>query len=229
MNVPNHIAIIPDGNRRWAKQKNLPPFEGHRYTFDEVLPKLLTKATELGAKYFTFWAMSTENQSKRTKEEVEGLYSLGKLFYKKKLQDLVKNNVKVKFIGNISDLSLDIQTIIKESEEKTKENSKITFIIAVNYGGRDEIIRAIKRMRVENINEQELTEEIVSQYLDTTSIPDPDLIIRTGGTMRMSGFMPWQSEYSELYFSNLYFPDFTPEELEKAVQEFTNRKRNFGK
>lgn len=229
MAAPTHIALIPDGNRRWARSKNLPEMEGHRHSFEDVLPALLEKAADMGVQYFTFWALSTENRTKRSPAEIEGLFSLGKLFYAKRLKDFIKKGVRLKFIGDISSLSSEIQTIIKDSEEKTKNNSRITLVIAINYGGRDEIIRAVQKVNEMNFLAKSVNKDNFSQFLDTNGIPDPDLIIRTAGEKRLSGFLLWQSEYSEFYFTDLFFPDFSPEELAKAVDEFTNRKRNFGK
>jgi undecaprenyl diphosphate synthase len=229
MNLLTHVAIIPDGNRRWAKARNVPAMEGHRYSFEEVLPSLLEKAADLGIKYFTFWAMSTENRLKRSVSEVEGLFSLGKLFYAKRLNEFVKRGIRLQFIGDTAQLSPEIRSIMKDSAEKTKNNTKITLVIALNYGGRDEVIRALQKVNAMNFLAKSVNKDNFGQFLDTNGIPDPDLIIRTGGEKRLSGFMLWQSEYSELYFSDLFFPDFSPKELEKAVDEFNNRKRNFGK
>jgi undecaprenyl diphosphate synthase len=173
--------------------------------------------------------MSTENRLKRSVSEVEGLFSLGKLFYAKRLNEFVKRGIRLQFIGDTAQLSPEIRSIMKDSAEKTKNNTKITLVIALNYGGRDEVIRALQKVNAMNFLAKSVNKDNFGQFLDTNGIPDPDLIIRTGGEKRLSGFMLWQSEYSELYFSDLFFPDFSPKELEKAVDEFNNRKRNFGK
>ncbi len=229
MSIPKHVAIIPDGNRRWAKSKNIPALEGHKTAFEKTLPALLEKADQLGVEFFTFWALSTENFIKRNKMEIEGLLSLGKFFYSHKLDELKRNGVKIKFIGDINILPEDTQAIIKKTTEETKKNSNITFIIAVNYGGRDELMRAMQKVVNMNYLSKSVNKENFGQFLDTNGVPDPDLIIRTGGEMRLSGFMPWQTIYSELYFTDILFPDFNQEELEKAVTEFSNRQRRFGK
>ncbi|MEO6508559.1 MAG: polyprenyl diphosphate synthase [Patescibacteria group bacterium] len=229
MNPPNHIAIIPDGNRRWARQNNKMEFEGHKRAFEEVLPDLIRKADQLGVKYFTFWSLSTENLVKRSKQEIEALFSLAKHFYKKGLRDFNEEGVRMQFIGDLAGLPDDIQKIIATSIEETKNNKKITLVIAINYGGRDELMRALKKVITMNYLATSVNATNFDQFLDTKGIPEPELIIRTGGEKRLSGLMPWQSVYSELYFSDLMFPDFSPAELEKAVEDFYNRKRNFGK
>ena len=226
---PKHIAIIPDGNRRWAKNKGLPTFEGHREAVDKTIPELLEKAAELGVEYITFWALSTENFKKRGEDEIQGIFSLGKLFFKNRMKKFHDNGVCVKFIGDLKNVPTDIQEIIENSTEQTKENTKITFIIAVNYGGRDEIVRAVKKIMQLNNANTIITKDNFGQFLDTKDIPDPDIIIRTGGEKRLSGFMLWQNDYSEIYFSDLFFPDFKKEELEKAVIDFQSRDRRYGK
>ena len=230
MDIPlKHVAIIPDGNRRWAKQRGMPTLEGHRAAFEETLPALLEKAEDLGIKYFTFWALSTENLVKREKSEISGLFSLGKIFYAKKLKELKEKGLRIKFIGDTQSLSPDIQEIIRSSTEQTKDNTNLTLIIAINYGGRDELMRAMQKVSSMNYLRESVNKDNFEQFLDTAGIPDPDLIIRTGGEKRMSGLYPWQSVYSELYFSDLFFPDFNGTELEKAMEEYHGRKRNFGK
>ena len=228
MNIPNHIAIIPDGNRRWAKSKGLPSIEGHRVGADKTLPALIEKAGELGVKYFTFWALSTENLKKRSETEVSGLYKLMRYYIQIKLHDMHKKGAQIRVIGNIDSLPDDIKKGIHQAVEKTKNNQKIVVIFAVNYGGRDEIIRAIKKAQKQTAVES-LNKDNFSEYLDTAGIPDPDLIVRTGGEKRLSGFMLWQSDYSEMEFLDIMFPDFTPQLLEKVVQDFSQRQRRFGK
>jgi len=220
--LPNHVAIIPDGNRRWAKEKNKLSYQGHQYAAEKILPQLIDKLQQMGVKYFTFWALSTENLNNRSKEEIDNLLNLMRFFIKTKTSELDKKNIKIKFIGNIIKLPLDIQKSIKSFIKKTEKNTAMTVVLAINYGGRDEILRAIKKIKnLENRKFRDL--------LDTSGIPDPDLIIRTGGEKRLSGFMLWQSEYSELFFSNLYFPDFTAYELEKVISDYLLRQRRFGR
>ena len=220
--LPKHVAIIPDGNRRWAKKQGKPAMEGHRYAAQTTLPNLTDELERLGIKYFTFWALSTENLTGRSKEELNNLFDLIRFFLKNKLKEFKKKQVRFKTIGDLTSLPDDLQKEILKITKDTKENEKMTIILGLNYGGRDEIIRAIKKGK-------NLTKENLGNYLDTAGIPDPDLIIRTGGEKRLSGFMLWQSEYSELYFSDLYFPDFSAKELEKAVKNYSDRQRRFGK
>lgn len=221
-NIPNHVALIPDGNRRWAKEKGLPSIEGHRYAAKTTFPNLVNELMRLGIKYFTFWALSTENLTGRSKEELGNLFDLTRFFLKNKSKEFKKKEIKLKAIGDLTRLPEDLQKEIFKIIEDTKENKKMTIILGLNYGGRDEIIRVIKKG-------QNLTKENFANYLDTAGIPDPDLIIRTGGEKRLSGFMLWQSEYSELYFSDLYFPDFTAKELEKSIKNYSERQKRFGK
>ncbi len=220
--LPKHVAIIPDGNRRWAKEKGKPALEGHRYAAQTTLPNLTDELERLGIKYFTFWALSTENLTGRSNEELNNLFDLIRFFLRNKLKEFKKKQVRFKTIGDLTSLPEDLQKEIFKITKDTEENEKMTIILGLNYGGRDEIIRAIKKGN-------NLTKENLSNYLDTAGIPDPDLIIRTGGEKRLSGFMLWQSEYSELYFSDLYFPDFNAKELEKAVKNYSERQRRFGK
>lgn len=228
-NIPTHIAIIPDGNRRWARKRGLPVFEGHRFAAEKTLPKLIKKLQDQGVKCFTFWALSTENLIKRTKKEIDVLMELMRNFLKNKTGELHKRGIKIKIIGNRASLPVDIQDQIRKVEELTKNNQKMMIIFAINYGGRDEIVRAIKKIRNWQLEIRNLNKDNFGQLLDTKEIADPDLIIRTGREKRLSGFMLWQSEYSELYFSDVLFPDFSEEELEKAINDFVSRKRRFGK
>jgi len=229
MNIPTHVAIIPDGNRRWARKKGLPTFQGHKYAAEKTLPDLLEKFGNLGVKYFTFWALSTENLEKRTKDEVDRLLNLTRFFLKNKIKEFKKKGIKLMTIGNIRKLPQDIQDLIAKSVEKTKDNKKMTVIFGLNYGGKDEIMRAIDKISNFQFPISKLNSANFSKFLDTADIPDPDLIIRTGGDKRLSGFLPWQSVYSELYFSDLFFPDFNAKELEKAVEDYSSRQRRFGK
>ena len=229
--IPKHVAIIMDGNRRWARKQGLPVLRGHWVAAEKVIEPLVEKAAEMGISYLTFWAFSTENW-KRAKEEVEGLMRIFRYLLSKKIERLNKKGVRILTIGDLTKFPKDIQRRIKEGVEKTKDNKKITVIFALNYGGRDEIIRAINRWRSSSklkAQSSKLKEEEFGEYLDTREIPDPDLIIRTGGEMRLSGFLLWQSQYAELYFTKVLFPDFTPKELEKAILEYQKRERRFGK
>lgn len=229
MDTLKHIAIIPDGNRRWAREKGKHSFQGHKAAVNDTLPKLIETMIELRIPYFTFWALSTENFQSRTKEEMNNLLHLIRLFLKTKLKEFKKKNIRLKVIGDISILPQDIQDGIREATVETADNTVLTFILALNYGGKDEILRTVKRIQNSEFRIQNLNKENFSTYLDTAGIPDPDIIIRTGGEQRLSGFMLWQSEYSELFFPKLFFPEFTPGELKNIIEEFYKRERRFGK
>lgn len=223
-NVPTHIAIIMDGNRRWAKERGLPVLAGHQRVADEVLEPLVEHAAKRGVRFITFWAFSTENWRRET-SEVEGIMRIFRHVIHKRWQRLHEKEVCVKVIGDISKFASDIRESLKKVVEQTKNNKKITAIFALNYGGRDEILRAINSAGTK----KKLSESDLSELLDTRGIPDPDLIIRTGGEQRLSGFLLWQSEYSELYFPSFYMPEFTPEKLDDAIEEYASRQRRFGK
>jgi len=235
-NIPAHIAIIPDGNRRWAKKKGYPSFEGHRIGEEKTLPALIKKASEMGILFFTFWVLSPQNL-KREKQEVDNLYRLMRVFLQNRLNEFHKKNIRLCIIGDRIQLPVDLQKLLKKAELLTEKNSKITVIFAINYGGKNEIVRAIRKISLQQSSGQanvkyqisNVQEEEINNYLDTAGVPDPDLIIRTGGERRLSGFMPWQSEYSELYFSDILFPDFSPQELEKTILDYSSRERRFGK
>ena len=224
--LPKHVAIIPDGNRRWAKEKGKPTTEGHRYAAQITLPNLINELIRFDIKYFTFWALSTENLIGRTKEELSHLFNLIRISLKSKYKEFKEKKIRLKIIGDLIKLPEDLQKEAYKITKETMNNKKITIVLGLNYGGRDEIIRSISKIKDQR---SKITKESVAQNLDTAGIPDPDLIIRTGGEKRLSGFMLWQSEYSELYFSDLYFPDFTAKELEKAINSYFERKRRFGK
>lgn len=222
--TPTHIAIIMDGNRRWAKEHNLPVLSGHQKVSDEILEPLVEHAASLGVKYMTFWAFSTENWN-RDPKEVEGIMRIFRHTIAKRWQRLHEKGVRVRVIGDLSKFAPDIQKALSDVMTQTKDNTKITAIFALNYGGRDEIVRAIRSLPAP----ADITEEAFSQALDTVGIPDPDFIIRTSGEQRLSGFLPWQSTYSELYFPEWHMPEFTPEKLDEAVAVYASRKRRFGK
>ncbi len=221
--IPAHIAIIMDGNRRWARVHKLPILEGHRRVANKILETLVEHAAKRGIQYMTFWAFSTENWS-RSVEEVKGIM----LILKKSIDPFGKRmhekGVRLRVIGDLSKFDRGIRDAIDGVVELTKDNKRITVTLALNYGGRDEIIRAIKKLRTTMISEKDF-----SHLLDTGGIPDPEFIIRTGGEQRLSGFLLWQSQYSELYFPTWYMPDFTPARLDEAIEEFACRKRRFGK
>ena len=232
LDLPRHIGIILDGNGRWAKAHGLPRALGHKKGC-ETLEQIVEDCARLGIAYLTVYGFSTENW-KRSSEEVSALMQLFRFYMKKLVQVANRNNVKAKMIGERSRFAPDIQEGIRFLEESTKENSGMEFIFAVNYGGRDEIIRAIHRIvestepsRVGEVFKN-LTEEELSSFLDTAGIPDPDLIIRTSGEFRTSNFLLWQSAYAEYYITDVLWPDFTKEELLKAIENYQKRERRYG-
>lgn len=231
MKTLNHIAIIMDGNRRWARSHGLPISEGHRKAVFEITEPLIDHAAERGIGYLTFWAFSTENW-KRSKQEVMMLMSIFRKMIKMKWLRLHEKGVRIKVIGDTSKFPKDIASSIEDVVEQTKNNKKITVVFALNYGGRDEITRAIQKLLENNklqiTNNKKITEEDISEALDTSGIPDPDLIVRTGGEERLSGFLLWQSNYSEFMFPTWYFPEFTPEKLDEIISEYQKRERRYG-
>lgn len=224
--IPKHIAIVMDGNRRWAREHNLPILEGHRRVVNDVLEKLIQHAGDEGVQYLTLWAWSTENW-RRDKEEVKGIMNLLRWGFGRFGEKMHKKGMRIKVIGDIEKLDPDIQKSIRDLIELTKHNTKITVIFALNYGGRDEILRAVNKLIA--ARENGVNQKIFETYLDTAGIPDPDIIVRTGGENRLSGFLLWQSEYSELYFADWYMPEFTPLRLDEIIEEFAKRRRRFGK
>ena len=222
-----HIAIIMDGNRRWAKEKFLPSAMGHQKGVDS-LRSTMRLFDKFGIKNLTVYAFSTENWN-RKKEEVEFLMGLLAKTLLNELDDMHKENVRIRFLGNISQLNSNLIEIVKNAEEKTKNNTGVNLNIAFNYGSRDEITNAVKQIVKEGINPEDITEKLISQHLYTKDIPDPDLLIRTGGEKRISNYLLWQLAYSELYVTDAYWPEFDKNELSKAIIEFEKRNRRFGK
>jgi undecaprenyl diphosphate synthase len=223
----NHIAIIPDGNRRWAKEKGLPTFEGHRRGFDVALD-LAKKIRQMGVSILTLWAFSTENW-KRTTEEVSYLMGLYEILVDKCLKEAIEDKVRVIHLGRKDRLPKTLLAKIEDAENRTKIFDKYFLNIALDYGGRDEVERAIKKIPI--INGQLSTEGDISKFLDTGDqpFPEPEIIIRTSGELRTSGFMIWQSIYSEWFFMDKYFPDLNEEDIKKTIEEYNSRKRRFGK
>ncbi len=222
-----HIAIIMDGNRRWAKEHLLPSMMGHKKGVD-ALKKVTRACDDFGIKYLTLYAFSTENWN-RKKEEVDFLMDLLATTLKNELKELNENNVKMNFIGNLKALNQNLQNILSNSVETTKNNTGVVLTVAINYGARDEIVHAIKKMMDDNLKSQDINEEVVSKYLYTSDIPDPDLLIRTSGEKRISNYLLWQIAYSEIYITNAYWPEFDKEKLALAIEEFNNRQRRWGK
>ena len=228
--MPKHIAIIMDGNRRWAKEKGLDPKLGHK-AGAETLEKIAAYANDIGLQYLTVYAFSTENW-KRTKEEVGALMILLNNYLDKFLNRESLRNIKIKVLGNIDKLDNSLQTSIKKIIEKSKNNTGLTLNIAFNYGGRDEIVRAVRNISEEvkqgTINIEDIDEELVSNNLYTKGEPEPDLLIRPGGELRISNFLLWQLAYTEFLFVDKYWPDFTEEDLLNAISIFERRNRKFG-
>lgn len=230
MNIPNHVAIIMDGNGRWAKKRRMPRNYGHAQG-SKTVEKICEDAYRMGIKYLTVYAFSTENW-KRPKEEIDALMKLLKNYLETSIATSKKNNMRVRIIGDISGLSDDIQVKIRELEEASRMNTGLQFQVAINYGSRDEIIRAVKALSKDvkdnRVALDDIDEEMFSQYLDTRGIPEPDLLIRTSGEQRLSNFLLWQMAYTEFYFTDVLWPDFNKDELLKAVEYYSGRKRNFG-
>ena len=222
-----HIAIIMDGNRRWAKEKNLPSAMGHKKGVD-ALKTTLRACKDFGIKYLTVYAFSTENW-KRKKEEVDFLMELLAITLTNELAEMHSEGVVISFIGDISKLSNKLQKILANSVETTKNNSGVHLQIAFNYGARDEIVHAVKSIVEKWVKSEDITEEMISENLYTKNIPDPDLLIRTGGEKRISNYLLWQIAYSEILVTDEYWPEFGRDSLAEAVEEFKNRQRRFGK
>ncbi|HJB01282.1 MAG TPA: isoprenyl transferase [Candidatus Mediterraneibacter merdavium] len=230
MNVPQHIAIILDGNGRWAKAKGMPRNYGHAQGSKNV-ERICEEAWRMGIKYLTVYAFSTENWS-RPDGEVAALMKLLRNYMKTCLKTAAKNDMKIRVIGDIEPLDDDIKSRIRELEAATVDNGGLNFTIALNYGSRDEMIRAARRMAQDcadgKLSAEDIDETVFESYLDTHGIPDPDLMIRTSGEQRLSNYLLWQLAYSEFYFTDVPWPDFTKEELVRAVEEFNHRHRRFG-
>lgn len=230
MKIPNHVAIILDGNGRWAKSKGMPRTYGH-IKGCENLEKICSMAKELGVKYLTVYAFSTENW-KRSREEVDGLMKLFRNYMKKCLKISAENKMRVRVIGDPRAFDEDLQQKIKELEEFSSQFNELHFQIALNYGSRDEIRRAVQDMARDVksgvLNPEEITEEKISDYLDTKGLPDPDLLIRTSGEERLSNYLLWQLAYTEFYFTDVPWPDFDKEEFVRAIEKYNGRDRRFG-
>ena len=230
MKIPQHIAIILDGNGRWAKSKGMPRNYGHKQGSKNV-EKICEVAYKRGVKYLTVYAFSTENW-KRAQSEIDALMLLLHSYMKTCLKTAKKNDIRVRVLGDITRLEPALQTRIRELEEASKDNTGLQFQIALNYGARDEIRRAVQRMledcQAGEITAAEVSESLIESYLDTAGIPDPDLMIRTSGEERLSNFLLWQLAYTEFYFTDVHWPDFDAVELEKAIEKYNTRERRFG-
>lgn len=223
--LPRHIAIIMDGNGRWAKKRSLPRTAGHvagAKTFKDIA----RYCNKIGLEYLTVYAFSTENW-RRPKDEVDGIMNLLR-DYLKDAENFKNENIKVKFIGNLEPLAEDIKELIKKDEDGSKDATGLNLNIAINYGGRDEITNAVKNLVNKGVKAEDITEDMISQNLYTAGMPDPDFIIRPSGEYRLSNYLIWQSAYAEYWFSDILWPDFKPKHLEQAIDEYNHRNRRFG-
>ncbi|MCI8648113.1 MAG: isoprenyl transferase [Firmicutes bacterium] len=232
--IPAHVAIIMDGNGRWAKKRGLPRVAGHNAGM-KTMKKIVDHSDKLGIQYLTVYAFSTENW-KRSAVEVSGIFKLLVTYVNSELQELIDNNVKVKVLGDYSSIPSDAKKSLEKTLEQTKENTGLQFNIALNYGGRDEIRRAVcdigRDIQQGLLKPEDITEELIGNHLFTgnlhADVPDPELVIRTSGELRLSNYLLWQTAYSELVFADVLWPDFTTEEYEKAICEYQSRDRRFG-
>ena len=225
--IPQHVAIIMDGNGRWAIQRGLPRLAGHK-AGTENLRRVIRSTVEFGIKYLTIYAFSTENWG-RPPEEVKGLMYILEDVIDHELNELHKEGVQLRHIGRLERLAPSLQEKVLDAIEVTKDNSRLILNIAFNYGGRDEIVQAIQRMMKDGMTPEKVTDDLVSQYLYTAGVPDPDLIIRTSGELRVSNFLIWQAAYSEWYITPTFWPDFDKEEYRRALEAFSQRDRRYGK
>ena len=225
--VPQHVAMIMDGNGRWALQRGLPRLAGHK-AGTENLRRVIRASVEFGVKYLTIYAFSTENWG-RPPEEVKGLMYILEDVIDRELNELHKEGVQLRHIGRLERLAPSLQEKVLDAIEVTKNNDRLILNIAFNYGGRDEIVQAIQRMMKDGVPPEKVTDQLVSQYLYTVGVPDPDLIIRTSGELRVSNFLIWQAAYSEWYITPTYWPDFDKDEYRRALEAFAHRDRRYGK
>lgn len=230
MNIPQHVAIILDGNGRWAKSKGMPRNYGH-VRGAKNLETICRDAHDIGIKYLTVYLFSTENW-KRSKEEVDGLMKLFRSYTKTCIKTARDNNMKVRVLGDPTALADDLQESLRNLVESSEDNTGLNFNIAINYGSRDEIVRAIRQLSQDCVDgavrPEEITEDLFSAYLDTREIPDPDLLIRTSGELRLSNYLLWQLAYTEFYFTDVPWPAFNKEELLKAIEKYNGRERRYG-
>lgn len=227
-NIPSHIAIIMDGNRRWARKRGLPDIKGHEKGSD-TLEEIVEAAARMGVETLTVYALSTENITERAKREVGGLFKLILKGYQSKVKKMIKQGVAISILGEINGLPASVRRIIEEVKKVYIKNETIKLNIALNYGGRKELIEAVKDIVKEGIDVKKINEETIDKHLYTNGQIPPALVIRTGGYIRLSNFLLWQTAYSELYFTKVLWPDFSPSELKKAINWYQEQQRNFGK
>ncbi len=230
--IPRHIAIIMDGNRRWARRRKLQIFKGHEKVAEEVIQELVDRCLELGISHLTLWAFSTENW-KREKKEVEAILNLLRDMLNKGEKAFEGRDVRVNAIGDLSRFPSDIEDGMRRWMKESKDNQDLTVTFALNYGGHDELVRAMRNLTADlkkqgELGVEKITADEIEDHLDTSDLPKIDLIIRPGGEKRLSGFMSWQSAYAELYFTDILMPDFGSEQLDKALQDYAERERRFG-
>ncbi len=224
--VPKHVIIIPDGNRRWAKAHGLEPIAGHKRGLEAAMD-IVRGSRNLGVKVLTLWGFSTENWQ-RPKTEVGYLMKVYAEFFGKHLKELIAEEVKFNWLGRRDRVPTILRKVLEKIESETAKNTKYILNICIDYGGRDELIRTFKKLLAKGVKPSKIDEAMVEANLETAGIPDPDLLIRTSGEQRTSGIMPWQTTYTELYFSKLYFPDFSMSELKRALGDFSRRQRRYG-
>lgn len=225
--IPTHVAIIPDGNRRWAKEHGLTGLEGHKKGYETAI-NVLEAAVVRGVKYLTFFAFSTENWS-RTQDEVKYLMDLLTWVLKNKVDDFDKKGYRLQFFGSKEGLSEAHLKLIDQAVKKTAANTRATLNICFNYGARKDLVEAVQQLIVDGVKAEDVTEEVISSRLSSAGTPDPDLLIRTSGECRISNMLLWEAAYAELYFTDIYWPDFTEEEMDRALNEYARRQRRYGK
>lgn len=224
--IPEHVVIIPDGNRRWAKKHGLAPVEGHKKGLEAAM-NVVRGSRELGVRILTLWGFSTENWE-RPRREVSYLMRIYSVFFKKHFRELMREGVRFNWLGRRDRVPARLKQILEDIEKQTAKNSKYILNICIDYGGRDELVRTFKKLLSKGVKPKQVDENLIASNLETAGLPDPDLLIRTSGEMRTSGIMPWQTIYTELFFSKAYFPDFSLAELKRALADFARRQRRFG-
>jgi len=225
-NIPQHVVIIPDGNRRWAKKHGLSAIEGHKKGLETAM-RILRGSRDLGVKILTLWGFSTENWSRPT-GEVKYLMRLYSVFFRKHLKELIKEGVRFNWLGRRDRVPKVLRQVLEKIEEQTAKNTKYVLNIAIDYGGHEELIDAFRKILQKGVKPSEIDDKLVSENLETAGLPNPDLLIRTSGEHRTSGIMPWQTTYTELFFSKRLFPDFSLAELKRAITDYSHRQRRFG-
>ncbi len=228
MNLPSHIAIIMDGNRRWAKKNGKTVEEGHE-AGTQATADIVDYCEKLGIKTLTLYTLSTENWKRRTKKEVRGIFNLLIRIIKEKKDEYARRGIRMSILGDINEFPQKVRKALREIAKIVIKNETLRVNLALNYGGRDEIVRAVQKIVKEGLKPEEINKEVVASHLYTRGQADPDLIIRPGGEQRLSNFLLWQMSYSEIYFTDVLWPDFTPKELDKALVEYAKRQRRFGK